>query len=581
MTVVTAAARVAIVTAVAGLLLTGAASPASAHASVVATTPGDGTVLTTGPATVAVSFDQPVTAGTGALRVLAPDGHRVDSGSPFHPAGRGSDLAVTLGDRSERGTYTVAWRVVSSDSHPVSGGFTFSIGIATTVTSPDAAGQPTGSRTVGVLFGIARWTAYTGYAALVGGTTFATWCWPAGSALRSTRRMLTAAWATTVAGTLGCLLAQGPYGAGLGLGTATSWPVLSQTLATRLGTAVLVRLALLVAAVPVLILLLQRRHRPATGTLASLMATALSVTWVAADHGGSGEQVEIAVPVSALHLLATAIWLGGVAFLAMVALREGSSAARVRADEESASKPESGPGLEAGSGLDSSTGAGFGSDLEAGVKRFSRLALACIIVLLASGLYDSWRGVGTWAALIGTAYGRLIIGKTAGFALVLCLGATARRALARRALPSLRDTVVVETGVGLGVLALAAVLVEVQPGRTAYAPPVHATAAFDTGGPHGAGTAQLVVDPARTGFATFDLAIVDPARSPVREAEVSAALQLDAQRLGPLPVTFTDVGTGRYRATASIAVPGAWVLRVTVRSDALNETTVAFPVKVH
>jgi hypothetical protein len=58
-------------------------------------------------------------------------------------------------------------------------------------------------------------------------------------------------------------------------------------------------------------------------------------------------------------------------------------------------------------------------------------------------------------------------------------------------------------------------------------------------------------------------------------------LQLDAQRIGPLPVTFTDVGTGHYRATTPVTIAGAWVLRVTVRSDAINETTIAFPVNVH
>jgi copper transport protein len=546
---------VATVAVMAGLLVTAGAPEAWAHATVVATTPGDGSVLDAGPATVAVSFDQPVTAGTGALRVFAPDGRRVDGGSPFHPGGRGSELAVALGDRTARGTYTVAWRVVSSDSHPVSGGFTFSVGIVTAIAAPGASGQPAGSRVVGVLFGAARWSAYAGFAGLVGGTVFAAWCRPAGGMPRRTRRMLAGSWAATVAGTLGCLLAQGPYGAGLGLGAAVSWPVLTQTLGTRLGTAVLVRLGVLVAAVPVLALLLRRRHRAVTGTLAGLLAVTLSGTWVAADHGGTGEQVAIAAPISALHLLAMAVWLGGIVFLAAVALPEGSSVA--------------------------GTGPGSGPELESGVERFSRLAFGCVAVLLASGLYDAWRGVGSWAALTGTAYGWLIIGKTAGFGLVLGLGATARRAIARRSLPSLRDTVVVETAVGLSVLALAAVLVEVQPGRTAYAPPVRAAAAFDTGGPHGAGTASLVVDPARVGFATFDLAILDPARSPVREAQISAALQLGAQRLGPLPVTFTDIGTGRYRAIAQIAIPGEWTLRVTVRSDALNETTVAFPVKVH
>jgi hypothetical protein len=61
---------------------------------------------------------------------------------------------------------------------------------------------------------------------------------------------------------------------------------------------------------------------------------------------------------------------------------------------------------------------------------------------------------------------------------------------------------------------------------------------------------------------------------------VDAALLLAAQQIGPLPVQVIDVGLGHYQAVTPVAMVGAWQLRVTIRSDQFDETTVAFPLPV-
>ncbi|MFD0636712.1 copper resistance protein CopC [Catenulispora yoronensis] len=111
-------------------LLLLAAPGAFAHATVVTTSPTDGQLLASTPHQVSVTFDEPVELQFGALRVFAPNGTRVDTGSPDHPAGHADQVAVGLEAASAPGTYTVAWRVVSADSHPVQGAFTFSVGAA-------------------------------------------------------------------------------------------------------------------------------------------------------------------------------------------------------------------------------------------------------------------------------------------------------------------------------------------------------------------------------------------------------------------------------------------------------------------
>ena len=90
----------------------------------------------------------------------------------------------------------------------------------------------------------------------------------------------------------------------------------------------------------------------------------------------------------------------------------------------------------------------------------------------------------------------------------------------------------------------------------------------------------LAIDPAKVGYNTVHLDVLDPGGRPEQVPEVDAGFLLPARQLGPLPVRLVYTGTGHYIATTPVAIAGAWQLRVTVRTDDTNETTVIFPVKV-
>lgn len=107
-----------------------------------------------------------------------------------------------------------------------------------------------------------------------------------------------------------------------------------------------------------------------------IVATGLAATWAMAEHASTGLQPTVAMPVDVLHLLAVAVWLGGLAAL-VVSLYWGPPVERTA------------------------------------VRRFSRLAFGSVVVLVATGLYQSWRQVGTWQALTDTTYGRLLLVKVA------------------------------------------------------------------------------------------------------------------------------------------------------------------------
>lgn len=103
------------------------ASPAQAHDSLVSSSPANGATVSAAPRSVALTFDEPVLdyADSTVLIVTGPGAAR----RHFETAcarvdGRTVSAPVALG---ASGRYTVTWRVVSADGHPVAATFAFTL----------------------------------------------------------------------------------------------------------------------------------------------------------------------------------------------------------------------------------------------------------------------------------------------------------------------------------------------------------------------------------------------------------------------------------------------------------------------
>jgi copper transport protein len=176
------------------------------------------------------------------VRVLAADGHRVDLGQVYHPAGDGIRVAVGIRSGLAEGSYLVLWRVVSADSHPVAGSFTFSLGRA----GPVAAGTSDSSgRDLAIASGVNRFLGYAGLVALVGGVAFLLVCWPAGWPLTPARAVIWCGLIATGGSAVAGLALQGAADVGASLSQVTDMTPIRALLATRFGHAHLVRIALL------------------------------------------------------------------------------------------------------------------------------------------------------------------------------------------------------------------------------------------------------------------------------------------------------------------------------------------------
>ncbi|WP_130799390.1 copper resistance CopC/CopD family protein [Streptomyces otsuchiensis] len=443
-----AAALLLAVTTVAALLL--AAAPAAAHASLIGSDPQSDAVLDQAPEEVVLTFSEDVAISGDSIRVLDPDGTRTDTAAPERrPAETGVAYGVTLDAGLADGTYTVAWQVISTDSHPVAGAFTFSIG-APSETSVDISGEEeSGGGTVGLLYDIGRYVAYTGYLLLIGTVVFVLACSTPAVRTRAVQRLTLLGWSLLTGATLALLLLRGPYVTGGGLGDAFRLAGLRDVIETKTGTALTARLLLLAAAGLFIAVLYgayaravaardaatggdgigddgartragseagevadggrtrdggQARDGAATtardlafglGVSGAILALGLAATWAMAEHASSGPQTQIAIPADMLHMVAAAAWLGGLATLLLL-LSRGDAPVSRRA-----------------------------------VRRFSTLAMSSVTVLAVTGVYQSWRQVGSWDVLFSTSYGQLLVVKVALVALMLGVGWISRRWTAR------------------------------------------------------------------------------------------------------------------------------------------------------
>lgn len=112
---------------------------AAAHTSLVLANPGIHATLAKLPSHVEVTFDENLivvgSAKSNILQVLDAQGRGIDAGNSKTV---GSILGVDIKDRSGEGTFTVSWRVVSSDGHPVEGSYQFSVGLPSQTLTPKA-----------------------------------------------------------------------------------------------------------------------------------------------------------------------------------------------------------------------------------------------------------------------------------------------------------------------------------------------------------------------------------------------------------------------------------------------------------
>ncbi len=531
---------------------------AFAHATLLDTTPSNDAVIAAAPRRVLLRFDEPIETVLGSVRVYDGNAKRVDDGHVTRP--QADEVAVGLPSGLGKGTYTVAWRVISADSHPVRGAFVFHVGKP----GADAAGVASqvldangGSGSVDRAFAVVRFVNLVLILLCVGGTVVLARVvrdqpdrvrrpmWWAVAFVAALLAVASMAWVGI----------EGAQAAGLGLDAAIRTSVLRDVLGTRFGEVWLTRsvLSTILAVVAVIAARRGAVDRRAPGLAAIALALAIAATPGLSGHarvdGG------MAVVSDWLHVVAAGVWVGGLVFLLFALVQAGGERWSLAATA---------------------------------VPRFSSLAVIAVGVLIAAGVVNGFLEVRSWAGLWETTYGRLLLAKVALLLPLLALGAFNNRRSVRRlragASPPERRwfvrSTVVEVVLMVAVVGVTAVLVAERPAKAQTAAAAGPVSRDTRIGPF---DLNFVVDPARTGMNEMHLYLLDRSTGqPVRVDETRVSASLPAAGIGPLRFTATPAGPGHAVVTAaSFPLAGLWRILVEIRRGEFDQwsTTLNIPIR--
>jgi copper transport protein len=372
-------------------LLAAWAPSAFAHAAFLDSTPHAGGRLDSSPSQIVLQFTEPLNRPlSNATLANAATGNRI---AATKLQGKDDQLALRPNGRLPRAPYRVEWHTVSTvDGHALEGSFGFGVRTAAAETAHQIEQSPLargGWLRIGfrALFYAALFFFAGGLlnAMLLGGRGPADWLVPknlgpplakAGMdpqtlANRVWNWTLDAGWLAAGAGVATALIEAADAGGSLNLENASDFLLTNSAGLARVGTVLAIVLALLCA--------------PRLRLAAAAMIALAFLTIASSGHANSAEPRLLAVVTDWAHLLAAAVWIGGIAQIALAWLPVIHRTGRTLRSEV----------------------------MRAVLERFGKVALPAFLVVASTGLTNALIELGEVRALWDSSYGRVLAVKIA------------------------------------------------------------------------------------------------------------------------------------------------------------------------
>ena len=536
------------------ILLT--ATPAMAHARLVSSIPSGGSTLSEAPSKITLEFSERIETSFGGVQVFDPSGTRLEAGEPRIT---GSGVILDLNRLPGPGTYTVVFRIISGDGHPVESRFAFNYQPA-----PEAAPglEPGGASPEPQVSGVAApldvkleaagpgtaaglWSSrllnYLTLTALVGLLLLAGILLADGPRLSDQQRQVArAAGLAGLALALSCVLL---FLFGLSNAAARSLPhaiggdLPTRFAATRFGRVTLVQgiVALAVGGIA-LVSASTKRRAVVLLALGGAALAAMAPGWW--GHAGTATPRAVALISDWGHVLGVTAWVGGLAALCLLILRPKTA-----------------------------------SEIAGPSRRFSRLAGWAFVLVLGTGIVNAVVHIDAPGQLASTGWGRLVVLKLILLAVVGLLGWRNRT----RMLPRLdgetpagpqafRRLAAAEVAIMVLAIAVATTLASTIPADAEAASRIQSIAtAF------GQGQINLTVDPAEQGENVVHLYFFD---SNGRQLEVEQPSLTLTQGFARVEVRLFKAGPGHYTALGQrIDRQGSYQVAVTATVGGRSTTS--------
>jgi copper transport protein len=568
----------------AGLLLAAffaaSAGPASGHAVLEGSSPPRGAELAEAPSEVNFTFNEPVEASLGAVRVFDTEGNEVQDGELERPGGSAEAVGATLPDDLRDGIYTATYQVVSADSHPISGGITFTVG------NPESGGaafvqgktisellaQNEAGKVTEVAFWADRWIGYLAMSLAIGALIWMFAVWgpsrrdrePGDFAVfRRFRKLMIAVGLAGLLATLAAIPFQGAIGAGTSFWGAFGSGIPDEVIHTRFGTVMLIRAGIWLALLGLILWGGNRFSRTGAVSIAGLaLAVLLAMTPAFAGHASTRDPSWLMVPSDIVHVAAMAVWAGGLAamlWLLPAGTRElASNAERTRLLTDAS-------------------------------LRFSSIALVAVALIAVSGTIQAIIDVGSVSALFDTQFGRAVSIKVVLFAVLIGLGAANRRriipGLVKRMERSqspgepgnrLKRALRIEVVLVAVVLAVSAALVSYPPPDAIQAGPASGSVVVE------GKQIEYTVDPARVGSNEVHLYVFDEKTgAPVQVQSMEISFSLPEADIAPIEVEARKAGPGHFVVPgAMLGVRGEWLGSAAIRLSRFEEPLAEFEFEI-
>jgi copper transport protein len=364
------------------------APSALAHAAFLDSTPHAGSRLESGPSQIVLRFTEPLNRSLSKATLS-----NAATGKPVAaaklPTRRGDELALRPALRLARAPYRIKWHTVSTvDGHALEGSFSFGVRTAAAAGEHEIEQSPLargGWLRIGfrALFYASLFFFAGGLinAALLARRASADWLVPenlrASHAGRDPKPLvdrvwnwtLDAGWLAAGAASATALIEAADAGGSLSLQNASDFLLTNEAGLARVGTVIATLLALLCAS--------RLRFAAATWTALAFLTIAIS------GHANSADPRLLAVATDWIHLLAAAVWIGGIAQIALAWLPVIRRADRPLRSEV----------------------------MRSVLERFGRVALPAFLVVATTGLVNALIELGELKALWDSPYGRVLAVK--------------------------------------------------------------------------------------------------------------------------------------------------------------------------
>jgi copper transport protein len=505
-------------------------SAAWAHASLIASDPADGALLARPPATLTLTFNEPVEPLT--IRIVDQSG----AGENVTRVRRDGAQLILTPATMDNGAHVISWRVVSADGHPVGGSTTFWIGQRGT-------NAPQAMRSDDALLRTAIWltqvTVYLGLFVGVGGAFFIAWM-----------RAPSAA-ATRAIGNVVGLVALVVLALGVGLRGLDALALPASSLPNADVWIVGARGSFgLSAAIAIAALLLALLSYRAGGTRARVMSlgalVGVGLTLATTGHAATASPRWLTGPAVFVHGTALAFWVGSLVPLALAMRGPRQAAIDV-------------------------------------LMRFSWVIPFAVAALLASGLLLAIVQLERSDALWTTSYGRVLAIKLMLIALLLAIALWNRVSLTPRigqgdvtARRLMRRTIVAELVLVAGILGVV--------GLWRFTPPPRALLAAQPLFTH-VHTERLMADitvsPGRVGPVSIAIQLRTPDEQVLAAKGLSVTLSSPENGVEPSIAAARSPGDGQWQVSMAVPVAGRWTLALDVLLSDFDQFHAEAEIRVH